>query len=122
MALRIVWRLAANALALGAAAWLLDGVTVDGWVALVLAAVVFAVVNLLVKPVVTILGIPLIILTLGVALFFVNMLMLWLTDVLVGGGFEIEGFWTFVGATIVVWLVNWAVESIAPRERLARAF
>lgn len=122
MALRILWRLAANALALGAAAWLLDGVTVDGWVALVLAAVVFAVVNLLVKPVVTILGIPLIILTLGVALFFVNMLMLWLTDVLVGGGFEIEGFWTFVGATIVVWLVNWAVESIAPRERLARAF
>ena len=121
MALRIVWRLAANALALGAAAWLLDGVTVDGWVALVLAAVVFAVVNLLVKPVVTILGIPLIILTLGVALFFVNMLMLWLTDVLVGGRFEIEGFWTFVGATIVVWLVNWAVESIAPRERLARA-
>ena len=122
MLLSILWRLAANALALGAAAWLFDGVRVDGWVALLLAAIVFAIVNALVKPIVTILGIPVIILTLGVALFFINMLMLWLTDVLVGGRFEIDGFWTYVGATIVVWIVNWAVESFAPRERVARAF
>ena len=117
----VLWRLVANALALGAAAWLFDGVRVDDWIALVLAAIVFAIVNTLVKPVVTILGIPVIILTLGIALFFINMAMLWLTDVLVGGRFEIEGFWTFVGATIVVWIVNWAVEEFAPRERLARA-
>ncbi len=57
------------------------------------------------KPLVTFLAIPLIIITLGVAFFFVNLLMLtttaWLVD-----GFTIDGFWTAVGGTIVIWIVN----------------
>ena len=52
-----------------------------------------------------------ILLTLGVALFFVNMLMLALTDWVVNG-LVIDGFWTLVGATLVVWLVNVVVESV----------
>jgi putative membrane protein len=55
--------------------------------------------------VLAILSIPLIIITFGIAYFFVNMAMLWLTDVVVGD-FEAGSFWTVVGATIVVWLVN----------------
>ena len=114
--MRLLWVLAANAIALGVTAWLLDGVVVDDWVALVLAALVFGVVNTLVKPIVTLLGLPLIILTLGIFFFFINMLMLFLTDILVSG-FDIEGFWTFVAATIFVWVINVALELIPPFRR-----
>ena len=116
MLIRLLWVLAANAIALGVTAWLLDGVVVDDWVALVLAALVFGVVNTLVKPIVTLLGLPLIILTLGILFFFINMLMLFLTDILVSG-FDIEGFWTFVAATIFVWVINVALELIPPFRR-----
>jgi putative membrane protein len=71
----------------------------------VLAAAVFTFVNWIVKPIVAILAIPLIILTLGVAYFFVNVLMLLLTGWVVPD-FEVGGFWTLVGATIIIWLVN----------------
>jgi uncharacterized membrane protein YvlD (DUF360 family) len=48
---------------------------------------------------------PLIIVTFGIAYFFVNVLMLVLTDAVVKD-FEAGPFWTVVGATIVIWLVN----------------
>ena len=92
-------------------AWAFDGVRVDGWGALILAGIVFGIVNTVVKPIVTLLALPVILLSLGVALFFVNMLMLALTDWVVNG-LVIDGFWTFVGATLVVWLVNVVIESV----------
>jgi putative membrane protein len=99
-------RLAGNLAALWVASELFDGVSHDdSFGVLLLAAVVFTVANWIVKPVVTVLAIPLIVVTLGVAYFFVNVLMLLLTDWVVGD-FEVEGFWTLVGATIVIWLVN----------------
>jgi uncharacterized membrane protein YvlD (DUF360 family) len=52
------------------------------------------------------------VLTLGVAYFFVNVLMLLLTGWVVGD-FDVGGFWTVVGATIVVWLVNVAISAAA---------
>ena len=107
---RLVFATAVNVLALALVAAIFDGVAVDGWGALILAGIVFGLVNTVVKPVVTVLALPLVLLSLGVALFFINMLMLALTDWVVNG-LVINGFWTFVGATIVVWLVNVATES-----------
>jgi uncharacterized membrane protein YvlD (DUF360 family) len=52
---------------------------------------------------------PLAILTLGIAWFFVSMLMLDITDGIVGG-FQIHGFWTLVAGTLIVWLVNLALD------------
>jgi uncharacterized membrane protein YvlD (DUF360 family) len=52
---------------------------------------------------------PLALLTLGIAWFFVSMLMLDLTDVIVSG-FHINGFWTLVWATVIVWFVNLALD------------
>ena len=49
-------------------------------------------------------------LTLGLAYFAINVLMLALAE-WVAPDFTIEGFWTYVGATIVVWLVNWILNS-----------
>ena len=98
-------RLAMNVVALWVAAEALDGVTYDGFGTLVLAALVFGLVNFFIKPLVTLLSLPLIILTLGIAYFFVNLAMLLLTDWLVSD-FDIEGFWSAVGAVIIIWLVN----------------
>ena len=108
---RLLVATAVNVAALAVTAWAFDRVRVDGWGALILAGVVFGIVNTVVKPIVTVLAIPLILLSLGVALFFVNLLMLALTDWVVNG-LVIDGFWTLVGATLVVWLVNVIVESV----------
>ena len=107
-------RFIANVAALWVAAELLDGVSYgDDVEKLLLAALVLTIANWLVRPVLTLLALPVIILTLGVALFFVSLAMLLLTAWLVDG-FRIDGFWAAVGATIIVWAVNAAVHAIAP--------
>jgi putative membrane protein len=103
VALLLSW--AVNALVLAVLAWVLTDVRYDSGGDLLLAALVFGVLNTIVKPVAKLLTLPLAIVTLGIAWFFVAMLMLWLTDVFVPG-FDIEGFWTYVWATIIVWVLN----------------
>jgi putative membrane protein len=102
--LTIAW--ACNIAAIFVAAALLDGISYgDDWWALVLAALVFSIVNAFIRPVLLVLSLPLIVLTLGIAWFFVNLFMLYLTSWIVGD-FHIDGFWSAVGATIIIWLVN----------------
>jgi putative membrane protein len=107
----------ANVLALGLATWVLSGVTNDGSTGtLIWVALVFGVLNTILKPIVKFLTLPLAILTLGIAWFFVSMLMLWLTDLL-SSAWNIEGFWTFVWATIIVWAVNVVVDALLRGDR-----
>jgi putative membrane protein len=94
-----------NALVLAVVAALLHGVSVRNAGSLLAAAAVFGVLNTLLKPLLRFATLPLAILTLGVAWFFVSMLMLVITKAIVGG-FHIDGFWTLVAATLVVWAVN----------------
>jgi putative membrane protein len=117
--MRLLLRLAVNVAALWVAAELLDGVRYDEFTTLLLAALVLGLVNFAVKPLVTLLTLPLIILTLGIAYFFVSLGMLLLTSALVSG-FEIDGFWNAVGATIIVWLVNTALGGLTKGERVRR--
>jgi putative membrane protein len=103
-------------MALFVAAWLLGGVDYgdDGWT-LVLAGAVFTLVNAWVKPVITILSIPFIIVTLGFFLFVINIVMLYVTDWLVNG-FEISGFWWGAAAALIVSLVNAALNPLLPHD------
>jgi putative membrane protein len=94
-----------NALVLAIVAGVLAGVTVSSVGALIAAAAVFGVLNTMLKPLMRLVTLPLAILTLGIAWFFVSLLMLVLTNDIVGG-FHIHGFWSFVEATFIVWLVN----------------
>ena len=104
--MEILLRYVGNLAALWVASEIFDEMTYgDSFAVLAIAALVFTIVNWIVKPVLAILSIPIIILTFGIAYFAVNMLMLVLTDWVVGD-FEAGGFWTVVGATIVIWLVN----------------
>ena len=117
MLMRFVVRWAANAIALYVAALLLSGITYgdDGWV-LVIAAAVFTLVNMWLRPVVRILSLPLIILTLGLFLFVVNVLMLYVTDWLVPD-FEIETLGAGILGAIVVSVVNWVLHALIPGPR-----
>ncbi|MGH3009487.1 MAG: phage holin family protein [Gaiellaceae bacterium] len=94
---------AIDALGLAATAWIFSGVSVGGSAGtLILAALVFGLLSSFVKPVLKLLTLPVALLTLGIAWFAVAMFVLWLTSKVVGG-FHINGFWTLVGATVVVW-------------------
>lgn len=94
-----------NALVLAVVAGVLAGVHVRNVGSLLLAAAVFGVLNTALKPMLRLISLPLAILTLGLAWFFVSLLMLVITKAIVSG-FEIHGFWTLVKATLVVWIVN----------------
>ncbi len=94
-----------NAIVLAIVAGLLTGVHVSTVGALLLAAAVFGVLNTLLKPFLRVLSLPLAVVTLGVAWFFVSLLMIVITKDIVSG-FVIHGFWTDVQATLIVWVVN----------------
>jgi putative membrane protein len=121
----LIW-VVVNALALAAATWLLGGITLtaddDGSrvVTLVLVALVFGVVNAVVRPVVKLLSLPFILLTLGLLILVINALMLLLTSWLsqqLGLGFDVDGFWTAVWGGLVVVVATWILELLLPGER-----
>ena len=101
-----------NIAAIFVASIFIDGIsyTHDFWI-LVVAGLVFGLVNLLVKPIVKLLALPLIALTLGIALFFVNLLMLYITSWIVPG-FSISSFRDAIWATIIIWAVNAFLQSV----------
>lgn len=109
MRLGISWL--TNALVLGVVAAVLSRVTVSSAGALLAAAAVFGVLNTILKPLLRLITIPLAIITFGIAWFFVSLLMLLLTQEFVSG-FNINGFWTLVEATLIVWLVNLALDLV----------
>lgn len=109
-----------NVLALIVVDWLFSSVSIGRWGSLLWGALILTIGNLIIKPILAILTLPLIIVTFGLAYFAINVLMLalaeWLTP-----DFSIDGFWTYIGATIVVWLVNvtvgWLLDKVSGEPR-----
>jgi putative membrane protein len=95
----------ANAVVLAIVTGVLSGVEVDSAGDLIRAALLFGILNTILKPFIRLLTLPLAVVTLGLIWFGVAMLMLWLTDVFIDG-FDIHGFRSLVYATIIVWAVN----------------
>jgi putative membrane protein len=99
----VLWGI--NVLALMVVDGIFDSVTIDRWGSLLLGAFVLMVGNAIIKPILAILTLPLVILTFGLFYFVINVAMLALAE-WIAPDFSIDGFWTYVGATILVWLVN----------------
>jgi putative membrane protein len=113
----VVWLLITigiNMLALIVVDWLFDGVTIGRWWPLILGATVLGLGNAFLKPVLALLTLPLIVVTLGLAYFALNVAMLALAE-WIAPDFSIDGFWTYIGATIVVWLVNVVMQAFLGR-------
>ncbi|MCB5178061.1 phage holin family protein [Streptomyces antimicrobicus] len=123
--MNFVLKTIANAVAL-AVAWLLiediqltDESNGGKAVTLLLVAVVFGLINAVVKPVVKLLSLPLFILTLGLFTLVVNALMLLLTSWVAGKldlGFHVEGFWTAVVGGLIISIVSWAANLVLDRD------
>jgi len=104
-------RAAITALGLWVASELLSGLSFDSTAKLIIAAIVLGVVNAFVRPLAFILTLPLTVLTLGLFLLVLNAGMVALVAWLVPG-FHVAGFWTAVGAALIVSLVSWAASSV----------
>src|SRR5919204_1896289 len=111
LAARLVVAWAINAAALWVADALWDGVTINGWAAFLIGAAVLGIANAVVKPVLTIVTLPLIILTLGFFYLVLNIAMVALAE-WIAPHFSIDGFWSYVGTVFVVWAVNWLADQL----------
>lgn len=114
-------RLVANMAALAVATWIFAGISLTGSdttskvLTLLVVALIFGILNAILKPIFQIVSIPLVLLTLGLFLIVINALMLLLTSWLAGllsVGWQVDGFWTAVGGAIVVSIVSFIVNGI----------
>jgi len=127
--MRLVTWLVTNAIALAVAAWLFEGIWFSGptegraeieekLLPLLVVALILGVVTAIVKPVLTLLTLPVVVLTIGLFLIVINAFMLQLTAWLSGKldlGFHVDGFLTAVGGAIVITIVTWGVNRLIDR-------
>jgi putative membrane protein len=102
--LLIAWAINLAALWVADALW--DGVRIDGWTAFLIGSAVLGIANAVLKPLLTILTLPLILITLGFFYLLINIAMVALAE-WIAPDFSIDGFWAYVGTVVVVWAVNW---------------
>lgn len=114
--MKILIRWVINALALYATAWLLDGVHVSGFGAALVAAAILAIVNVVIRPILILLTLPVNILTLGLFTFVINGGMLLLVSRVVRG-FEVSGLLTAVVASLILTVISAILNAlIGPKE------
>lgn len=125
--MRLILRWLATAIALVAAVKLVPGIEVhgsNGWAAVLLMAVALGLVNALVRPLLTLLSCGLIVVTLGLFIFVINALCLWLaswlTVNLFGAGFYVDGFWPALFGSIVVSIVSVVLSIFLPDDNERR--
>jgi putative membrane protein len=104
--LKLALRLIINAIALWLAITFVPGIRAEpSWIGILGLALVFGLVNALLRPLLTLLTCPFLILTLGLGTLLINTLLFWLSGwigTLFGFGFTVDGFWAaFFGALIV---------------------
>lgn len=124
--MRLLLRLVINAIALMVATWLLTGISVSGGstsrdaLTLLVVAVIFGIVNAIVKPILRFVSLPFVILTLGLLMLVINGLMLLLTSWIAGRidvSFHVEGFWTAVLGALILSVVSSVLNRLLPSRR-----
>ena len=127
---RFVTWLLSTAVAVAVATWLFQGIYFTGptsgsaeiahkLVPLLVVSLILGLVSMLVKPFVTFLSLPFVVLTLGLFLLVINALMLLLTAWFAGAlgiGFHVTSFWAALGGSIVITLVNWGMNALTDRD------
>ena len=108
MKLLLVWLI--NAAALFALPYLFSSIQIDSFTTALIVALILSIVNTLIRPVLFVLTLPITVLTLGIFIFVLNGLMLWMVAAFVKG-FTVAGFWPAVFGAIVYSLISWAATS-----------
>jgi putative membrane protein len=104
--MRFLIHLLINGFAVFVAAYILEGVRVESFLTAVIVSIVLGIVNALIKPILSIIALPITILTLGLFNFILNGLMILLVTKVVPG-FSVENFWWAVLFSFVLSIVNW---------------
>lgn len=108
--MRILLKIIVGAIAVFIASQWVTGIEVESWKAAFLASIVLGIINLVVRPVIKVLTLPITLLTLGLFSFVINTLLFWMASFFVEG-FEVEGFIpAFLGAlimTVANWIFGW---------------
>ncbi len=112
--LRLAVAIAINAVALWIADALWGSVSINGFWAYFIGALVLGIANAVLKPILAILTLPLIIVTLGLFYLLINIAMVALAE-WIAPNFSIDGFWTYVGVVFIVWAVNWIADAVLER-------
>ncbi len=121
---KFILRLVVNAVALYAAVYLLNGRGIEpqseNWLSFVWLALIFGVVNALVRPLLVVVGCPFILLTLGLGMVLINTALFVLSGIVgrsFGVGFTVEGFWPAVLGALIVSVVSFFLNAIFKEER-----
>ncbi|MBI4092976.1 MAG: phage holin family protein [Candidatus Kerfeldbacteria bacterium] len=105
-----------NSLIILALPYLISGITVRNFWTALIVALVFGILNALVKPILIILTLPVTILSLGLFVFILNAVLLWLTSTIVKG-FEIRSFSAAVLAAVVLWVGSMLINALSKQKR-----
>ncbi|GJM40385.1 MAG: hypothetical protein DHS20C20_06670 [Ardenticatenaceae bacterium] len=105
--MKLIIRLLINAAALWAAAQIVGGISLEGSFGTILVvALIFGVVNAIVRPILTLFSIPFIVVTLGLFIFVINALMLMLTGA-ISNALSVDGFGAALLGSLVITIVSW---------------
>ena len=113
--LRLAIRLIINACALYVAAWAVSGIHLEGWKAILIAALIFGIVNALIKPLVSVLSCLIQAVTLGLFTLVINAGMLYLTVWFAQKlelDFAIDNFWSALLGAIIISVVSFILTKI----------
>lgn len=102
-----------SAIAILISAFLIPGIQVDGFISALLVAVVLAVLNRIIKPLLVVFTLPITILTLGLFYLVINVMLIYIADWIVGPGFTVKGFFPALFFSIVLSVVNSVLDAMA---------
>ena len=109
MKILIGWLL--NALALLAVAYFVPGIHVSSFMSALIAAAVIGLANILIKPILLILTLPVTIITLGLFIFVINGLLFWLAGYFLAG-FDVKTITAGIIGAIVYSIISWILSAI----------
>lgn len=107
----------ANFIGLLLASAFLRGIGADSFTILLIASLIFGIINSLLRPILVILSLPAIVLTFGLFSLIINILLLYITSAIYSP-FKVGSIWSAVGAVIVVWLANYTMSFIIDKEQI----
>lgn len=115
--MRLILTIVGNALALLATAYFVPGISFTGSIVqLLVAGLVFGLLNLIVRPIAMVLSLPFMVLTLGLFYFVLNGLLLWGFSKFMPG-YNVNGLWAGILGSLVIMIVNWMVHLLLPSKK-----
>ena len=117
MQLLLIWLL--NALALLTVAYVLPGIIVDGFTAALVAALILGLINMLLRPLLILLTLPVTVITFGLFILIINGLLFWFAGSVLKG-FEVSGFWVGVLGALLYSIISSVLAMLFFEKKITR--